>query len=662
MVRAEKIEQLALDAAQKYVTDLWDTYQNATKDRRKNLCDYYKQYRGLSNRKNYQGFADVVVNETLEATEAIVAQIFNTIYSESKYLRVVGREENDQSKEELIEGLMYYLLEEMGEKKKVLRNLRQMVSYGTTRAKLSWKYKKQTMRFMQDGKMVSTDVVTANHPELTFIDLLDIAVDTKPDMEDRKWVIWRKRMTKEDVDNEVRGLRYSAKQAEKLNYKKNAMSEQLYTSKQKNNSGGMNLDFLEEGQVYVLEFWGIAPRWWVDESVDLNSPDAKEWVPSTIEVCGDVVLRMVEEPYDHKEIPFLEGHYIQFDGEPEGIGACEISASLQQELNDKRNQLLDHTSLSIFPPLVINTLSGIRKAMVKILPHFLIESNVSAQNAISAVNIGGSPIQNLQIDPVIKQDIRNMTGATNPVQGIKSSGDTTAYETSVLERRGSSRIGVATVDFGEKFLRRMYMLIFKKARQYITTEMAIRIMGKEGVKWVKVSPQDLLSNFDFYHVIPTDLESRVIIRNQMIQFLQSLASFYPRINVYGIARKIYASFGFSDTDEIIPAPETERGRKDLTDEQELYVLIQGQMIKAKFYDDHLAKLAMLQQYLNSNQQSLSEEARVAFQDKIGQHLSYLKILEEKVQNAEGQSLHQNMPQVMRPNSQPVELTQMGGAR
>ena len=95
----QTVSQLIEQEAGKYVQELWDTYQQDSLLFRTRLLRYYKQYRGVPNRKNYDGLANVFVNETLEATEAIVAQIYHTIYSEGRQLMSAGREETDQKTE-----------------------------------------------------------------------------------------------------------------------------------------------------------------------------------------------------------------------------------------------------------------------------------------------------------------------------------------------------------------------------------------------------------------------------------------------------------------------------------------------------------------------------------------------------------------------------------
>src|SRR3990167_5894005 len=91
----EKLGQLIAEQSAKIVNGFWENFQTDTKTHRNRLVDFYKQYRGIPNRKGYRGFANVVVNETLSAEESIVAQEVQTIFSEPKYLMFSPREETD---------------------------------------------------------------------------------------------------------------------------------------------------------------------------------------------------------------------------------------------------------------------------------------------------------------------------------------------------------------------------------------------------------------------------------------------------------------------------------------------------------------------------------------------------------------------------------------
>lgn len=606
------------NAAQKYVQNIWDKNLINGREYIRKLKQWYCQYRGIPNRKNVEGFANVVVNETLEATDSIVAQMFNAYTSEAKPVLIIPAEETDEKHCELVEAIMIHYLRKMSWNTKLLRSLRQSVKYGTTVAKVYWKFEeKKTLKRTETGFETIKKPVT-DRPDIQYIDLLDVALEFgKAEIDDMKYLVYRKRVSYDYIAEQVRRGVYSKKQVAKIN--KNG---KLYGDFKIGHNGF----YEEENKCEILEGWCTVPRWFIDDFIDLDSEDAEESIEAIIEVYNNgVVLRRDENPYFHKKKPFLLAHYIEVDGEALGIGTCEISEFLQLELNSKRNQLLDHGRMNITPPLLRLRGSNIDKKQINLgKPFSIIDSDVPG--GLTPLNIGGNVGEIVVMEERGQQNIRNITGATNPIQGIQSSKEQTAYEVSALQSKGASRINVVTIDFGEKFIKRAFYLIKELCAQYVTTETSVRIFGPKGIKWETINAEIFGGGYDCIPVIPTDLDSRTILRSQIIQFVSSIGSQYPRINIHKLVRKVYALFGFNDVDEIVPNPDTEIGQTDLTFEEEIKVLVMGQKVDAKYTDDHLQKIIALSQFLKVNIGFLSPQAALAFRDKIMQHMNYLQAL------------------------------------
>lgn len=648
--KAEKnpTHDMAAVEAAKLVSTRWSNYVLNTASYRRKIVEWYRQYRGIPNRKNYDGLANVCVNETLEAVEAIVAQLYNILYSEPKPLLVAGREETDEAKAQLVEDMTIAALDEMSHKSKVLKQLRQYVKYGTTVAEVPYRFEERdVMTRVVDKTTNQMDVKTVtraifDNPDLRYIDLLDVAFDPgKSDVRDMDWIIIRQRVSWDYIkanemrvrvnaegQKEVRGVYGNLDACAKLAKGSSYSSETSQDKNKKLEAVGIQYSQIEENDCEILKMYGKVPLWWVDDTVDINSDEAGRLVEGLVEVYnGATTIRLHRNPYWHQEKPILLAQFITVDDEAHGMGVCEITESLQQELNDKRNQLLDHASISIMPPLIKNRASNILNENIEFKPRKIISSDVPGDQAISPLRIGGNPMEIAQMDSIIKQDIRNQSGANNPLQGIASGGDSTAFEVSLLEKRSASRINVTAGDFAEKFLKPFYKFVYKLLQQYVDTERAVRTVGKNGIKWEKVSPMDLMLDLDLIPKVPTDGDSRVLIRNQMIQFLTAIAKFYPQVNAYKMVRKIYSMFGFDDVDSVVPAPDTEKGQGDISSQEEMMVLSMGQKIDVKYFEDHVTKIDMALNWMGLHQGSLSPPAQEAFEDYVQQHKQYLSVLQ-----------------------------------
>ena len=633
----------AMQAAE-LVSNRWDSFITNTGPYRKKLLKWANQYRGIPGDKSYEGNANVFVKETLQAVESIVAQEFNMIYSESKPIYVKGREETDEFKAKLIEGMTIASLEQMSNKIKILQQLRQRAKYGTTVAEVCWKYEYRDV-IQRNPKTGTEDFVSKvlyDNPDLRYIDLLDVAFDPgKCRVSDMGWVIIRDRCTWDDLKSMemkvrvingkpmMRGIYGNLDKVKSLGKGKYNSSE-TNDKKQRFESMGITYDQLDDTQYEKLKMYGRVPRWWLDDNVPLDSDDAEEMIQGVIEVInGKCTIRMHRNPYYHQEIPILLDQFIQVDNDAFGIGVCEISEDLQDELNCKRNQLLDHAGLTIMPPIIKNSGSGIKNEQIQYRARKIITSNLPPDLSIKPLQIGGNPAEIISMESIIKQDIRNESGASNPIQGIQSGGDTTATEINILEKRGASRITVSVNSFCENFIKPEYRFIYKLLQQYVDKERAVQTLGKDGIKWDKVTPEMLILDLDLIPKVATDGDSRILVRNQLIQFLQAVAKYYPETKAFRLVRKVYTMFGFDDVDETVPMPQTELGKDDITTNEEMIVLSMGQMIPVKFYEDHVSKLDAAKIVFESHGQGMSPLAQEAFKDYMQQHAHYLKVMERE---------------------------------
>lgn len=619
----------------KYVTELWNNTQVATTSHRQRMNDFYKQYRGIPNRKNYDGMANVFVNETLEAVESIVAQEVATMFSEPKFLLVLGRESTDKLRAKLIENSMYYYLEHINWKSKFIRSDRQKVKYGNCFVKVFWNFEEGlAFRRVKDQALPQVKKeVLRDHPDVEYIDGLDVAMDPgKPDIPMMDWFIIRRRVSWDYIKAKERQEIYSPEQVAKIERGTSPGSarkaEFLGSKQERLRAVGINYFQFDDKEYEILEYWGKTPRWWVDDDIDIDSPDAEEMVPGVMEVVNPdgPTLRLERNPYWHQEIPVAMGQHIPVDDEAWAMGACEIAESLQQELNDKRNQLLDRATEDIFPALIENRAADIGE--IKKEPYFRIKSNLSGDGALQPLKTGGNFNEVVMMEGRVQQDIRNKTGATDPVQGIPTNKESTAFEVNTLQQRGSARINLSTIDFGQKFVKRVYRLMYKNVQQFVDKPTMIRILGKDGIKWERLTPEDVAIDADVIPKIPTDVDSRVIMRNQLIQFLGQLSPFFQRVKIDRIIRRIYDLFGFEDGDEIVPRSEMEYSRSRLTDDEEIQVLVMGQKVNADLNDNHVQKLTTLIEFMAQFEQSLKPEAVEAFKDKIRQHGYFMQVIQE----------------------------------
>lgn len=644
--------KLAAEKSASHVVSLWQSWLSATHNRRQRFLDFYKQYRGIPNRKNYDGLANVFVNETLDAVESVVAQQLLTIFSESKYLMIAPREKTDEKDAKLMENMMFNALDEMNWRgDKCPAALRQRAKYGTCAVKICWIYESKPimMRSKTPGgigaQYVEQSVAVLDRPDVQYIDLLDLAFNVgKQNTKFMKWVVIRKRVDYDYIRKHAKNGVYSQIQVSKISKQNTTNVSDINSREQRMQAGGVMISNLKDDPYEILEFWGKAPKWWVDEQIDPAAEDAEDLVDTVIEVLNgqNITLRCEKNPYWHQEIPVVIDQYIAVDDEGYGLGMCEISESLQQALNDMICQGLDHNSFQNFPPIIRNTAAGVDKAEIVLSPHKIIDCNTTPANALDTMKLGGNFIENLQMINEAKGNIRKNTGATDPIQGVSGNKEQTAFEVNTLLSRGSARINVSTVTFGDKFVKEVYRQVYKLIYQYTDKKKVVRIIGAEGIEWPEVNPEDILLDVDIIPKIPTDFDSRNIQRNQMIQFVTQVLAVYPFANFYKLIRKVYDLFGFDDGDEIIPAPPNQP-ESQLNLNQKLQAILMGQKVPVAFYEDHLTALAFYIQVLKMAGNRLDPRAMEALQYTIQEHQKYLEAMQQQAQAAAAQGGGASVP-------------------
>src|SRR3990167_4765600 len=137
MENPQDLNELAAIQSAKFVNEFWDNHVQSTSTRRGRLLDWYKQYRGIPNRRSYPGRANVFVNETLAAVESIVAQEVASVFGDPRYVMLAGREPTDEQQSKILEEAVYYQLDRINWKSMVPRFSRQKVKYGTCFAETS---------------------------------------------------------------------------------------------------------------------------------------------------------------------------------------------------------------------------------------------------------------------------------------------------------------------------------------------------------------------------------------------------------------------------------------------------------------------------------------------------------------------------------------------
>jgi hypothetical protein len=293
---------------------------------------------------------------------------------------------------------------------------------------------------------------------------------------------------------------------------------------------------------------------------DLNGDGHKEICIFTV-LDRQLLIRKQESPYVHNRIPYLLCPAILKDDDLWGLGMCEIVQSLQHELNAKRNQMLDNTTLNMHSMKIVRDY-GIPDEDLVSRPNGIIRS--SMQNPVDPLKVDPLNIRDgVLADQMIKDDMSGATGATKSMQGAQLERKGTATEVRSLISEGNYRILEIIMNLENLVFKPYMKMHHANNQQFIEEKLEIEIDNpKKGEdepekRMVVLDQKDIMFPFQFDINIVSDVENRTV-KTQMLQnYLGLLSSLglppqFVMLPQIRIAKHIWAIQGLSDVSEIFP--------------------------------------------------------------------------------------------------------------
>lgn len=168
--------------------------------------------------------------------------------------------------------------------------------------------------------------------------------------------------------------------------------------------------------VTLYEFYDLRERWQITFIAGTNT-----------------IVRYVE----HLECPIVQIQNYRLVNSPYHMGELEQIASLQDELNKTRSQMITHRRRNVAKWLVRSQVLNDEAAQAmrssKINDIIPIESNEPFANIIAPVHMTPLSADTYQIDGQIRNDINEVTGVNEYLRGVPQNISRTATEASIIE-------------------------------------------------------------------------------------------------------------------------------------------------------------------------------------------------------------------------------------
>lgn len=619
------------------------------------IVTYYELYQMVQKKKHYEGLASIFVPETLRAVETIVGKIYGMIFGQSDFMEYAGRDNNgDDGPAIALTQLCRYQMEENHFKARVMDSIRQMVIAGLTVRKVLWDFEEVTRvksaydkttgeRGSEDKTETIKDTWTFEPVDLLTFQISDINIPYN-DVQKAKWIGEQYVVDREWVNERVRKGWFSAKDLKKLDEvsKASTSSSQNDINQRLSSSGFMAPDM--EGKVEICERWGLLPCEYVYTAKEYGELGLEEGdLCECVLVIGNkaAILKLEKNPFWHKQKPYVVCPYVPKEFELPGMGAAQIGQSMQEEINDTRNQTMDNKTLILATMWLKSNVSGIKNDELTIRPNGVIRTN--DMNGLVPLR---PPIvygHGLNIEGVAKNDLREAVGASSNLQGIAQSGVDTATESQQINREALGRLILTAQLYAELVLKPTFIFAEYLNYQFYDHIKAIRIVGPTGVKFRPLKPEEIAGgNKDVIIKVALDAtENPAIQRQQLMTFFTGLQPMMPeQIQFhFKMLDKIYGMFfNGHKLEELYPGMMPKNPDDMLSPEDERDLCLAEQAVTAEKGMNHDQYLAYLVPEFRSMQYALTPLQFTLFTKLIQSHQV---MMEQELQEQHMQMLMQD---------------------
>jgi hypothetical protein len=198
-----------------------------------------------------------------------------------------------------------------------------------------------------------------------------------------------------------------------------------------------------------------------------------------------LIIRDIDNPYDHKRIPVAQLRYYPVGDDVYGESEVESVLPLQRAANAMLCGFIDEMNLTMRPPIKVANNSTVRLDTLVYGPNALWLTGNSVDNVVEHQS-GNGPVRNFQtVYPAIKSAFNEAIGETS--QGMSDidpmGGDKTATEVKSFERQKQTRDQYNQI-YLEQFLKDIMMLWVENNQQFLFDDPTkhvniLRIVGKD---------------------------------------------------------------------------------------------------------------------------------------------------------------------------------------
>lgn len=475
-------------------------------------------YRSFIDQNNYPHSARVFDPRIFRVIETITPRMVANEPSGSFY----PQEGGDVVTTQILNALMKYDWRRAEMFPKQVNFIKSMLIFGTAFGRNYWDFRERDKVRMKaksvGGRMVWTPestekikVTEFDGPNFEVLNIYDCYPDpSATSLANMRWFIYRMFKTIDELEreNDSRGAEYW----KHLPELRRAM--ELKKENKKAGSRKQDIQFREHRRI-MLGTEDLAGQ-------DASNPEMtillrytrEGWCFYAPEYAGigdfSGIIREVENPYFHGDLPIVYGVDYQYPGELYGMGEIEPIDRIQRAINAVLNQRLDNVQLTLKSMWKVKKNSDVdMHTLISAPGNIITTGDMNAVEPIQIPDVTGSTF--VQTMTYLTSALQNGSGITDYTVGIgtnKTVGNETATGTRLIQQEANAQFKLKIQMYAHMVVERIANQWKDLRIQYTTEAQKLRILGAEEVKYLRDNTKLSQIDMEGNEIIPGDMEAK----------------------------------------------------------------------------------------------------------------------------------------------------------
>lgn len=277
------------------------------------------------------------------------------------------------------------------------------------------------------------------------------------------------------------------------------------------------------------------------------------------------VLRVVNNPFQHQDKPYVAAvDYLQ-EHEFWGIGEIAVVEPMQDIFNALVNQRIDNVRLNLNSIFAVNKEAIDDPRQLRLRPGGVIElkGDLPVAEAFQRVDLGDVTQSAFLEASEIERIMEKVTGVTAYQTGADNPNlNDTATGVALIQEQGNTKFAMKLRQIELMALKPMFRQWGAIIQQFTPSERIIRMLGPNG-QWLfqTFDPEAIQGSLDYDIEASSSAQTDSIRKEQDLTLLQTLAGIWPYA-VPKLVQDILQDFGKKDLDAYLMGPQASMGGID----------------------------------------------------------------------------------------------------